>query len=105
MFYNGAMKTDIRISLRITGKLAQRYKAVWERVLSRTMGEAHTTNFIYEMMGFRPLKLISAEERKYLSGLIDMLPEGQDCGPFSANEAPGPQVARPLKKVSGKRKR
>jgi hypothetical protein len=46
----------------MTGEDAVRFNAVWERVLERTLGEAHVTNYILEIMGFRPKRLITPEE-------------------------------------------
>lgn len=62
------MAKTVRINFRLSGNDAERFLAVWEGVLERTLGEAKRTNVIKELMGLRPLKLVTQSDLDLLSG-------------------------------------
>lgn len=69
------MAKTTRVNFRTSGKDWVRFNEVWERVLERTYDEAKMTNFIKELIGIRPPKMVKPEERAYLSGRVASLPE------------------------------
>jgi hypothetical protein len=69
---------SVRISLRLNNEDAKRYLTVWNRILRRTEDQAKKTNYLLELMGLRPLRLIRPNEREFLSSRIDDLPELDD---------------------------
>lgn len=84
-----------QIGLRLTEDEYARLMEVFHRAEERTYGYATISDVAKELMGLRPLRVVTEEEREYLSGSgVPTLAEGQKP----------PTAARPGDKIRVRRK-
>lgn len=66
---------NILINFNLTGDLAERYKKVEEKILSKPGKPPNRADIVKALMGHDPYRLLDGMERDYLSGRIDSLSE------------------------------
>lgn len=88
-----------QISFRLPEDEFQKLAKVWARAKERTLDYAPLGDVVREAIGLKPIKVISEDERAYLSGRLSSLPE-INHGPFiPANDSgPGRPLGRGKKK-------
>jgi hypothetical protein len=64
-----------QISFRLPEDEFQKLAKVWARAKERTLDYAPLGDVVREAIGLKPIKVITEEERSYLSGRISLLPE------------------------------
>ena len=89
-----------QIGFRLPEDEYQRIMVVFNRAKERTLDYAPLGDVIREACGIKPLKLITQQERDYLAGKLDSLPEINNIpsNPFGHIEnAPVAAVKKSLK--------
>lgn len=71
-----------QVGFRLPEEEYARLANVHERAKQRTLGNAPFGDVVREALGLIPMKIITPQERDYIAGLLDTLPEGDD-GPES----------------------
>jgi hypothetical protein len=75
--YNRPMPKLDRLIFRVSGKEWDRFQEVWQLVLDRTLGQAKVSNFLKELIGVRPLRMVRPTDISYIRHEIDKLPDGK----------------------------
>lgn len=79
MTYNATMAKDYRINFRITGKNAEKFAIVYDRVMAETKNQAKMTTIVLELMGLEPPFLTTEADRRFLQHGTDapVVPEDE----------------------------